>query len=286
MPLESYQARNYGWRSFLTGDLVSRFPTAETTGWAHTDTTLTPYVGTHFFDVDAVIEDKVIDKDLLIVVAGAELTIRRCEILSAVDVSGGALLLMEDVKVIAGNVSNPAVGYDNFTLRRCDISGGQHSIMGGTNVLVEDCYTHDQYNDPIVEGTHAYHNNAFISNGGAHVILRRNSLDCSTPVLPNGGGPTGVASIFGDFGPLEDYLFEENLFKFTTGSYTVSCGWNPGKPFGDDPTEIVFQDNWFERGSSGRGGVYGPATSYKFIEPTFEWDNNRWLNDGTLVVPA
>ena len=67
-----------------------------------------------------------------------------------------------DSEVVAGEWIGGAVWGSNLTVRRTDITGGQHSVHCGSHCVVEDSWLHDQFN-PDGE---AAHNNAFISNGG------------------------------------------------------------------------------------------------------------------------
>ena len=67
-----------------------------------------------------------------------------------------------DSEVVAGGWIGGAVWGNNLTVRRTDVTGGQHSVHCGSHCLVEDSWLHDQFN-PDGE---AAHNNAFISNGG------------------------------------------------------------------------------------------------------------------------
>jgi len=280
MSVETYISLDRGWRNLL-GGYASRFPNQHNTGWKAAGATLTPYIGTHFYNgVTTTIDSQRLNLQALFIVNGSHLTITRCEINGFVDVDLSSSLIIEDCNINAGNLSNPAIGYYNMEIRRCDITGGQHSVMG-TNLLVEDNYLHAQYNDP--NSPDGYHNNAYISNGGNDVILRHNTLDCSTELTPNGGGPTGAASIFGDFESLDNYLFDNNFVMYTTGSYGLSLGWNPTKPYGNNPTNIVVTNNVFERGPTGHNALYGPATSFKPDGVGNIWTNNRY-EDGAPVV--
>lgn len=290
---ERYSREDGLWRSLESGSVIyddlgppDVWPDETNTGWEHTGVTLTPYTGTHFINVDTVIDSKVIDLEAIFVVGGAKLTLTRCEAnVGFIDVSGlGSSLLMEDTRVNGGQLSNAIVAFGNIIMRRCDIRGGQHSVKCDSNGLIEYCWLHDQYNDPDIED--GYHNNAYISNGGNNVTLRYNRLDCSTVLTPwNNGGPTGDASIFGDFEPLSYFTFKGNLFMPTTGSYGLSAGWNPGKTYGETAHHIAIIDNVFEKGPSGHNGASGAVTSWNPDRPGNIWLNNLY-DDGSVVVPT
>jgi len=281
-----------GWRSYTTGEYIHGglidWPSAENTGWAPTGVTLTPYVDEHStFTQDITLDsrDITLPDSAMFVKEGAQARITRCNVDAFLDINAdesGASLYITDSNINGIPWSGPTIGYSRLDIRRCDIRNGQHSVLGSHDTRIEDSILHMQYNDPEYEG--GYHNNGFISNGGSNCLLLHCTIDCSTELTPNGGGPTGDASIFGDFGPVHDFTFERCLFKPTTGSYGLSGGWNPSKPYGEDTYNIVVRDCVFERGITGRNGVYGPVTSFNAEAPGAVWENNRY-DDGTLIGP-
>jgi hypothetical protein len=98
-------------------------------------------------------------------------------------------------------------------------------------------------------------------------------------------GPTGDFQIFGDFGPNNNILVEYNYLPATDGGYSCTLGFNPGKPFGDNPTYIVFRHNIFGRGSNGKGGAFGTVTSFDESGEGNQYYDNIWQDTGT-PVPA
>ncbi|GIM65670.1 hypothetical protein Pve01_86430 [Planomonospora venezuelensis] len=186
-----------------------------------------------------------------------------------------------DSEVVAGEWIGGAVWGSNLTVRRSDVTGGQHSVHCGSGCLVEDSWLHDQFNPP----GEAAHNNAFISNGGTDMVVRHNTLHCTAELNATGGGCTADLSLFGDFEPIRDVLVEDNLFKANDSSisYCAYGGDAPGKPF-PEATGVVFTGNVFERGGNGLCGVYGPITSFKADAEGNLWRDNTW-DDGTELVP-
>jgi hypothetical protein len=186
-----------------------------------------------------------------------------------------------DSEVVAGEWIGGAVWGSNLTVRRTEITGGQHSVHCGTGCLVEDSWLHDQFNP---EGE-AAHNNAFISNGGSHMVVRHNTLHCTPRLNATGGGCTADLSLFGDFEPIRDVVVEDNLFKAnaSSASYCAYGGDAPGKPF-PEATGVVFTGNVFERGTNDMCGVYGPVTSFKADSEGNVWRDNTW-DDGSELVP-
>lgn len=282
-----------GWRSYTTGEYVhgglEDWPSPENTGWAATGLEdLGVYGGTHFITTDTTIDAVEVNlpDSAMFIEEGAQVRITRSLVNAFIDANAdesGATLYIADSNVVCPPLSNPAIGYSRLDIRRCDIRGGQHSVLGSHDTRIEDSILHMQYNDPAA--LDGYHNNAYITNGGSNVLLLHCTLDCSTELTPNGGGPTGAASWFGDFGPVHNITIDGCLIKYTTGSYGLSCGWNPEKPYGDDPYNIVVRNCVFERGPSGHNGLYGPVTSFKADAPGAVWENNRY-DDGTLIGPG
>jgi hypothetical protein len=186
-----------------------------------------------------------------------------------------------DSEVVAGKWIGGAVWGSNLTVRRTDVTGGQHSVHCGTSCVVEDSWLHDQFNPP----GEAAHNNAFISNGGTDMVVRHNTLHCTAELNPTGGGCTADLSLFGDFEPIGDVRVEDNLFKAnaSSASYCAYGGHAPGKPY-PDATGVVFAGNVFERGANKMCGVYGPITSFDPTATGNEWRDNTW-DDGTELMP-
>lgn len=261
----------------------SDWPDATNTGWQPTGVTLTNYTGPSTIQTNnIVIDSKTITTDL--VIQASNVTIRRCQINGHIDCDNPSYsLTVEDCTIDAGPTSAPGIGYSNITVRRCNMTGGQHNILCGDNGIIEDNWLHSQYGGPVGS---SYHNNAFISNGGSNILIRHNRLDCSLPDNGTGGGPTADASIFGDFATMTDVTFDNNLFMPTTGGYGGTFGYNPGKPFGSNPVNIVVTNNVFQRGSSGQCGVFGPVTSFKIGGPGHVWSNNTYEGDGEIIPPS
>lgn len=185
-----------------------------------------------------------------------------------------------DSEVVAGAWIGGAVWGDNLTVRRVEVTGGQHSVHCGSRCLVEDSWLHDQFN-PDGE---AAHNNAFISNGGSDMVLRHNTLHCTAELNDTGGGCTADLSLFGDFGPISDVRIEDNLLRAngSSASYCAYGGHAPGKPH-PVATGVVFTGNVFERGAIGTCGVHGPVTSFQPDADGNLWRDNVW-DDGTALA--
>lgn len=168
----------------------------------------------------------------------------------------------------------------NLTATRVEVTGGQHSVHCESNCTVVDSWLHGQEAPPGSET----HNNAFISNGGSKMVVRHTSLFCSPADNGSGGGCTADASVFGDFAKVEDVRFEDDLFVATpSGGYCGTFGHNPGKRFGDDPTNVRVAGNVFQRGPNRKCGVFGPTTSFLAANGNV-FSGNVW-DDGEAIAP-
>src|SRR5690606_11871516 len=193
------------------------------------------------------------------IASGGNIFLKRCQINGRIDCDGAdRFVRIEDCNIDAGMADAPAVGFSNLIVRRCNIIGGANTIIGGNNVLVEDSWLHSQYLAPEAES----HENAFLSNGGDGITIRNCVLHADQPDNGFGGGVSTNCSLFGDFSPIQNVLIENCLIKATPGAYGVSLGYNPAKPFGSAPTNVIFRNNVFERGASGKCGVVGPVTCW------------------------
>ena len=268
----------------IGADVPSGFPQAANTGLAGvgmTEDDLTLYDGPGGYDQGGpfLLEDLLINDDIRLY-NSVEMTIRRCKINGHVDIdSANASLTMEDTHVDASTWPNAAVGFQNMTITRCDIEGGTTAVNASINVTVEDSYLHGQR----ISETGQDHAGGFLCSGGHDITLTHNTI--VVDVLDNGfgGGPSNNLNLFGDFAQLVDITIDGNFFPVTAGGYSVSLGHNPSKPFGDDPTNIVFTDNVLARDpDTGKGGVFGTTTSFLAGNGNV-YSGNVWEDDGTPV---
>jgi hypothetical protein len=181
-------------------------------------------------------------------------------------------------------------GY-NIVASRIDATGGQHSFACESNCTVTDSWLHGQWNPepadcPSNMPNCSFHNNAFISNGGSHFVVKHNTLHCDTGETSNGGSCSGDVSFFGDFAQVTDALIEGNLLKANPVSiaFCVFGGYQPAKAY-PVSTYIRVVNNVFERGPNGKCGAYGPVTSFLASATGNSWSGNVW-DDGTVVGPS
>lgn len=266
------------------GDIPDGFPDAFNTGLAGvgmTEADLSPYSGPGGYDQGGpyLLEDQLINDDIRLY-NNVQMTIRRCKINGHIDIdSAGASLLIEDSHVDASSWSNAAVGFMNMTIRRCDIEGGITAVNASINVTVEDSYLHGQ----VIAPTGEQHAGGFLCSGGHDITLTHNTIVCDVLDNGDGGGPSNNLNLFGDLAPLSDITVEDCYFPVTAGGYSVSLGHNPGKPYGDNPSNIVFVNNVLARDpGTGKGGQFGTVTSFLNANGNV-YSGNTWADDGTAV---
>jgi hypothetical protein len=213
-----------------------------------------------------------------LVIQAADVVIRSSR-LPPVDVDGTDWsVTIEDSEIDGGSYKGPAIGFSNLIIRRSEIRGAQHSVLCGDNCVVEDSLLHDQF----LPTDDDWHNNGFLSNGGADVRLTGNTIACTPPDNGAGGGCSGAASFFGDFAPVTAIMIKDNLFRPTPGAFCVRLGYDPDKKFGSGATGVELIGNVFDRGPTGVCGGEGPVTS---TPPGSVLDGNTWTDGGPVQVP-
>jgi hypothetical protein len=208
--------------------------------------------------------------------------IRNSQVNGFMDIASTASLVIEDSNIDAGSTSLGAIDGSNITVRRSNITGGQHSVHCASNCVVENSWLHAQYNAT----GQSYHTNAFISNGGSNITITHNTLHCDSILNSTDGGCTGDVTLLGDFANITNALVQKNLLRANNSSisYCARGGYSPSKPY-PLATYVRYLDNIFERGANNKCGVYGPVTGFQTTATGNVWSGNKWT-DGALVQPA
>ena len=174
----------------------------------------------------------------------------------------GTGLLVEDTELDGKGGGNPAVGYQDYTLRRVDIHDvAEGPRIAGDNVTIEDSYIHDL----VQVGDN--HTDAVQMTAGAHIVVRNNTLEVDNLAA---GSLGNAAFQFGEEqGPVSDCLVAGNFLD--GGNYTVNGGGG-----GTRNAACTFRGNVF--GSHSR---YGPVAH---LGPSVAWDSsNVWEATGQPV---
>jgi hypothetical protein len=186
----------------------------------------------------------------------------------------GSSFTISDSTIEVGNRQERALWGANFTAQRINASGGN---SGGwcKHCLVEDSYFHG------LDYQSGWHVSAFRMD--QYTTLRHNSLSCDLPVYPDGGCSADMTG-YGDFDVVQHNTIDGNLFVANPGaSYCAYGGSTKGKPYSSGTNNIVFTNNVFQRGQSGRCGRYGTVAAFDPNAPGNVWSGNSW-DDGTPLT--
>ena len=255
-----------------------RFPDATNTG-VPDGVALSAYTGPLTITIaGAVIDAKTVTGTLDVQARGV--TIRRSHVRGIVNVVGGNSVTIEDSFIDGGTHDGAAVGQNNVTMRRVEVIGARQSVSCHSNCDIQDSWLHAQYIRPGSD----WHGDGYISNGGSNVVLRHNTLACDSRPTGAGGACTAALAAFGDWAPIRDHTYDNNLFGESPAGFCMYAGYEPSKPYGSNPTYVRVTNNVFQRGANGKCAVYGPFTGYKASGEGNVFTGNRW-DDGTPLSP-
>lgn len=270
------------------------FPDANCTGWQHTGVSLTTYTGpTTITTAGTVIDSKQINSSITI--AANNVTIKRSQVNGQIFISGSTRtgVLIEDVKIDAGNVSSDAAGQciggnsgsaggataDGFIIRRVDMSGCAQGVYG-RGFTLEDSYIHDLY------GSGAAHNEAILGHTG-QIVIRHNNLFAGFNANSNGGAMSAVIALYTHSSFWDDIngaTVEKNYLK-TDNSGTGQAGYcfygGNSTDNSGNASNTVYKDNVWDLGSKNICGWAGPVV-YIPSGGNNCWSNNRY-RDGASI---
>jgi hypothetical protein len=252
----------------------SAFPNASNTG-VPSGVTLTNYTGATRFTGTAVIDAKNITTGLE-VAAGGNLTITNSKTKTIIVYYGGRLTI-NDSEVDGGTFNGSAIGVQGVTMRRTEVTGARQSVSCTGECDIQDSWLHAQYMLPGSD----WHGDGFISNGGANMVVRHNTLACDSPATGSGACSAAMAA-FGDWDPIENLVVDNNLFKSSPAGYCLYGGYDPAKPYGTQTRDVKITNNVFEKGSSGKCAVFGPVSAIAPATNGNTFTGNVW-DDGSPV---
>lgn len=188
-----------------------------------------------------------------ITVNANNVTIRNCRITTydyyPIDNSGTGLLVQDCEITGTADAVTAAISFDNYTARRCNVSGSADGFKANSNVTIEDCYVHD------LRVTQNSHNDGIQSTGGSNVTVRHNTID------------TNLAGVAIQFGSADTgWLVTNNLIRATGWTFNGGAG----------TSNNTFTNNRFARVS----GWYGPAS---LGGSGNVWTGNIYDDDGTTA---
>jgi hypothetical protein len=179
------------------------------------------------------------------------------------------------------NVEN-CINGSNWTARRVNAYNARRIGYCYFLCTLEYSYLHGtQVTDPTA------HVSAF--RLGQYTTLHVNTIWCDAVESPQGGGCSADLTGYPDFTPIHHNTVDGNLFPITPSGGACSYGgWNPGKPYNDDPlnaTYVRFVNNVYQTSANWNCGAYGPTTSWGNGRTGNEWTNNVYYPGGA-AVPA
>lgn len=259
-------------------------PTAALINWPNSSNTgipqgtiLTPVIG----GLNVTVAGQVIsDKDITgcVNINADNVTLRRVKIKGCasepvINVGYGHKgIIIEDCEIDGQNRNSfgSGVGYEGFTIQRCNIHNTGLGVHMTNNVTVEVNWIHDLYE------AGGSHNDNIVTNGGSNFIVRGNNLE-------NSHTQTANVALYGDFAAVSNALVENNLLQ--GGGYSVYGGSVDGKPYTSGANNIRFLNNRFTKKYWPKGGYWGPVSAFDPSKPGNVWSGNIWDDTGSVINP-
>lgn len=262
---------------------ATEFPTPQTTGPLAPSTALRPHASVETHEDGQVIEhlnirggidikhDNVTVRNVRItqVASGpgqyALVVSRRADGTCPANVLVERIEIVGDTKILAPG-TKAVYGECPFTLRSSRIQHVATGVRITDGTTIESNYI---LADHWKQGDDA-HRSAIGLNGGAHNVIKGNTVICQGP------GCSGALVIYGDFARPEDVLVEGNVFA-TTGSYCTYAGSLDSKKY-PVAQDVRYIRNSFSRQFHPTCGQYGPVAGVDSGGgPGFVWQDNVWL---------
>jgi hypothetical protein len=196
-----------------------------------------------------------------------------------------------DSEIDAGMVQLAAICCGNMTVTRANLHNGITAAQCeelSDHCLIRDSWLHGQY----LPDDQPWHLGGFLSDGTAGpactgtwcIELIHNSVACDRPVNLVQNGCTGDINFIPNFAPIRKVrVFNNFLHASADLAYCTFGGDKVGSPH-TGATDLVYQDNVFERGPTTMCGGYGAVTSFNPRNAGNAWTNNTY-DDGS-VIPA
>lgn len=244
-------------------------------------TVLTTYTGPQTIrTANTVIANAVVNGTLLVEAPGVQII--NSQLNGGVDLrdprSTSASYTIVDSSVHIGDNLNTGLMRGNFYANRVEITGGRRSVYCEYNCTIENSWVHDQGGDP---GGDAHFSGIRM---GERTTVRHNTITCEALRGPGTGCSAGLTG-YGDFGPVQENLIENNIFlggSSTVCAYGGSSGDDGSKPYGHLTNNVRFIGNVFVRGATGRCGNISAVMSFDPTRPGNAWSGNTW-DDGAPI---
>lgn len=206
---------------------------------------------------------------------------------------GATGLLIEDTEIDGLSQDATAFGIaahnGGFMCLRCNVHHIGVAFSGNDTgpMTIRDSWAHD-----IIQNSTS-HNQDVLSNGSTKgITLWHNRFD--DPL-----NEVSAISLFGDFGPIQNVVVDDNLLN--GGAFTIYGGCDGNKPYGMQCRNIALTNNHIMRAPEPgaywpNGGYWGPLTSFNggaigggLTDPTFSaahnltWSGNVWDDAGAPI---
>lgn len=194
-----------------------------------------------------------------------------------VRVESGSLVMTDS------EISSPAgqTGIDgsNYTVTRGDIFGGNRQGNCDRNCTVNASWLHGTRLNPVSQ-----HASGF--RMGQYTTLTGNTITCEALQNSSGGGCSAPITGYPDTMPIHHNTVVGNWIPGSPGSaFCAYGGATSGKPYSNDSTNatyVIFKDNVFGRGTSGKCAIHGLISDFAKSRTGNEWVNNRF-EDGAVI---
>ncbi len=164
-------------------------------------------------------------------------------------------------------------GGSNIAVKYSNLSGGQHEVLCYSNCDIENNWLHDN-TDGSAQGDHQ---NGFLSTGGSNFTILHNSVYCV-------GGCTADIAVLNQGGSNDATVSNNLLVASPMAAYCVYPG-PDSDPASYASNSMVWTNNVFQKGTSGKCATYGPVYGwFPEIGTGDVWSGNIW-DDGTPVTP-
>lgn len=180
--------------------------------------------------------------------------------------SGTARIALSDCTVFGSTVS-VTIAWKNFSIDRCDVSGGMDAVRLGQHTSVTNSYLHDLLRLP------GSHNDIFQIIGGSNVVIRHNTALAATWASGSLDPMNAVLQIGNLTNDIDNVVFDDNYVD--GGNYTFNANWTNVDLGSASLTGVSITNNVF-----GRNFRYGPKTS---MSHGIVWSGNRWADTGGPV---
>lgn len=132
-----------------------------------------------------------------------------------------------------GNDGSSAIGNNNYTCLRCNVTGGNRGFALGHNVVVQDSYAHDFWVQPSTQNS--AHQTAISSHGGNNYQILHSNLRCNSDHYACSAG----FSFYAEDEDINDVLIQ-NCRITTDAGYGMLFGtFIQGKPYGITNTRVL-----------------------------------------------